>query len=95
MINVSVSSFAWEFQDKKVDESFEKWFSKNIDVSPFNALCSVNYWPMFSKIAQKTGIKYIAWCYDNPLNVINIEDSLANPVNYVFLFDQIQTLIVV
>lgn len=45
---------------------------------------------MLSKVAQKVNMKYIAWCYDNPLNVNKIEETLGNPVNYVFLFDKIQ-----
>ena len=39
---------------------------------------------------MKKGMKYIAWCYDTPLNVKRIEETLNNPVNYVFLFDKIQ-----
>ena len=88
--NIELKSFSWTFQNKNVDDNFEKWFLKNIDGSRYDAVLSVNYWPMLSKMAQKTGLKYIAWCYDNPLNVLDIEVTLANPVNHVFFFDRIQ-----
>ena len=61
--------FPWKFEDKNRDEAFEKWFDSHVDCSQYDALLSVNYWPMLSKVAQKKGIKYIAWCYYNPLNV--------------------------
>lgn len=87
---ISIQSFSWKFEDKNFDEKFEMWFSESIDVRKFDVLLSVNYWPMLSRVAQKHQIKYIAWCYDNPLNVICPEATLGNPVNYVFFFDRIQ-----
>ena len=87
---ITYDSFAWEFKDKNVDDEFEKWFANNVTPSQYDAILSVNYWPMLSKVAQKNSIKYIAWCYDNPLNVYNIEKTLGNPANYVFLFDHVQ-----
>lgn len=82
--------FAWSFSDKNEDEAFVDWFLRNVDAAAYDAVLSVNYWPLLSYVCQKRGIKYIAWCYDNPLNVVRIEETLGNPVNYVFLFDRIQ-----
>lgn len=87
---IAFDAFPWTFQDKNEDKTFEKWFEASVDCSQYDAVLSVNYWPMLSKVAQEKSIKYIAWCYDNPLNVTRIEETLANPVNYVFLFDRIQ-----
>lgn len=87
---ITYDTFPWEFKDKNVDDEFEKWFANNGTPSQYDGILSVNYWPMLSKVAQKNNIKYIAWCYDNPLNVYSIEKTLSNPVNYVFLFDRIQ-----
>lgn len=88
--NLSFSCFAWEFRNKNEDEAFEQWFAENVDTSQYDAILSVNYWPMLSKVAQQRAISYIAWCYDNPLNVTNIENTLGNPMNHVFFFDRIQ-----
>lgn len=87
---ICFKSFSWKFEDKNVDGKFLDWFQKSIDVSSFDALLSINYWPLLSQVCQERGIKYIAWCYDNPLNVVRIEETLGNPVNFVFLFDRIQ-----
>lgn len=83
-------SFSWKFTDKNKDDAFESWFYQTIDSSRFTALISINYWPMLSEVCQSKGLKYIAWCYDNPLNVVRVEETLANPVNYVFFFDRVQ-----
>lgn len=88
---IQIDTFTWKFADKNRDEAFERWFRENVDGSRFDALLSVNYWPLLSKMAQEKGLKYLAWCYDNPLNVINVEDTLGNPNNYVFFFDRVQT----
>lgn len=87
---LAYESFSWKFKDKNRDDAFERWFHRTIGVDGFTALLSVNYWPMLSKVCQSRGLKYIAWCYDNPLNVERVEETLANPVNYVFFFDRVQ-----
>lgn len=83
-------SFSWKFVDKNQDDVFADWFYRTVDSDSFAALLSINYWPMLSTVCQRKGLKYIAWCYDNPLNVVRVEETLHNPVNYVFLFDRIQ-----
>lgn len=87
---VDYESLSWKFMDKNMDDAFEDWFHQTVYSSRFTALISINYWPMLSKVCQSKGLKYIAWCYDNPLNVERVEETLANPVNYVFLFDRVQ-----
>lgn len=87
---IQTQIFTWEFVNKNVDEAFEKWFETNIDCRCFDAIFSVNFWPLISKMAQKNGIRYIAWCYDNPLNVVRIEETLGNDVNTVIFFDRVQ-----
>lgn len=87
---ISFDIFEWNFVDKNHDENFEKWFETNIDISVYDAVFSVNYYPLLSNVCKKFNRKYIAWCYDNPLNVENIEATLPNINNYVFLFDKNQ-----
>ena len=87
---LAYESFSWKFKDKNTDEGFEYWFHQTVGCDGFSALFSINYWPLLSKVCQSRGLKYIAWCYDNPLNVERVEETLANSVNYVFLFDRVQ-----
>lgn len=89
---IEYKAFSWKFEDKNRDDAFETWFYREVDCGSFTALLSVNYWPMLSVVCQKKGLKYIAWCYDNPLNVVRVEETLGNSVNHVFFFDRIQYL---
>ncbi|MCM1215141.1 MAG: DUF3880 domain-containing protein [Lachnospiraceae bacterium] len=89
---ITYNTFSWKFTDKNDDEKFVSWFRKEIPIRDYDALLSINYWPLLSEVCQEQGVKYLAWCYDNPLNVVRIEETLGNPVNYVFLFDRIQYL---
>lgn len=88
--NISYDTFTWEFNDKNHDEKFQHWFAKNISLKQYDALISVNYFPLLAEAAHKSNVKYIAWCYDNPLNVLSIEDTLGYSTNHVFMFDRIQ-----
>lgn len=87
---IELESFSWKFADKNKDEKFEAWFRRTVDVKQYDAILSINYWPLLSDMAQQNGVPYLAWCYDNPLNVIEPEKTLGNSMNYVFFFDRIQ-----
>jgi len=89
---IDADAFEWTFKNKNSDDDFINWLGKKMDLQCYDAVLSVNYWPLLSQVCLKCEVKYIAWCYDNPLNVVNIEDTLANPVNLVFLFDKMQYL---
>lgn len=89
---VSYSVIPRTFEDKYNDTAFWDWCMQNISFSEYNALISVNYHPILARLCHKAGLKYIAWCYDCPLNVVSIEDTLAYETNYVFLYDRQQYL---
>ena len=88
--SISYDVFEWKFRNKNSDEKFVDWFCKNIQLKEYDALLSVNYYPLLSQMCEQQQVKYIAWCYDNPLNVEHIEETLGNACNYVFVFDKIQ-----
>ena len=88
--SINFQIFEWQFESKNRDENFTKWFCDTIPSGEYDAVLSINYYPVLSDVCMKKQIKYIALCYDNPLNVELIEETLGNSVNYVFLFDKIQ-----
>jgi len=88
---VTLSTFTHEFKDKNVDEAFYKDFLQEVKSVSYDAVFSVNYYPVIAQACYDANIKYISWSYDAPLNVRNIEETLGYPTNYVFLFDKIQT----
>lgn len=90
--HTSYSVIPCTFEDKYEDPVFWNWCIQNISFSGYDALISVNYHPILARLCHEVQLKYIAWCYDCPLNVISIEDTLSYETNYVFLFDRQQYL---
>ena len=72
------------------DEYFEAKFPRFIHEDHYDAVFTFNYFPIVAKVCAKEGIMYIAWCYDNPLDVLNVAETLGLPTNRVFFFDKMQ-----
>lgn len=78
------------FKDKNNDPFFVDWFSQKLKEASYDAVFSVNYFPLVAEVCNQFKIKYLSWSYDCPLNVPDIEQTLGYETNYVFLFDRIQ-----
>lgn len=83
----SVDRFEWKFEQDEYDESFLEWFREAIGENVYDFILSVNFHPMLAIAASKKNYKYVAWCYDCPLNITNPEEALSLPGVYCFLFD--------
>ncbi len=88
---VSYRTVSYQFNDKNRDEFFESRFTKLLAEDSYDAVFSVNYFPLVALCCHKQCIPYISWSYDNPLDVPDIEKTLGLDGNHVFLFDRIQT----
>lgn len=88
---ISYRTVSYQFDDKNEDEFFRARFAKVLGEDTYDAVFSVNYFPLVAVCCNERGIRYISWSYDNPLDVPDIEKTLGLPVNTVFLFDRIQT----
>ncbi len=90
IMNINTSIIIYELADKNHDDPFEELLKKKIENGQFDFVFSVNYFPVIAEVCYKTGIRYISWSYDAPLNVINIEETLGLPTNTVYMFDRLQ-----
>lgn len=88
---ISFRTVSYQFDDKNEDVFFEDRFLKVLSEDSYDAVFSVNYFPLVAKCCNLKSIPYISWSYDNPLDVPDIEKTLGLPCNHVFLFDRIQT----
>lgn len=88
---IDYDTASYSFADKNHDEFFTYRFERLLNDTVYDAVFSVNFFPLVATSCHRKGIKYISWSYDNPLNVINIEETLGYETNHVFLFDRIQT----
>ena len=57
----------YHFPDKFEDEFFEKRFSGYLAESSYDAVVSVNFFPLVAKLCRQYSVKYLSWCYDSPL----------------------------
>ena len=89
---VSIKQISYCFGDKNQDDYFFRHFSKYVTADDYDAVFTVNYFPLIAQVCYEKQVKYLSWSYDNPLNVLHIEDTLGYPTNYVFLFDRLQAL---
>lgn len=78
------------FGDKNNDDFFYRHFTKYLTADSYDAVFTINYFPLVAKVCHDNHVKYLSWSYDNPLNVPDIEKTLGYDTNYVFLFDRIQ-----
>ena len=82
--------FDIEGRSKHYDEEFINVFKNNYSSNDYDAIFSIAYWAVFSDAAMITGMKYISWSYDCPLDTEKPMRTLNNPCNFVFLFDKTQ-----
>ena len=82
--------FSYYLSDKHYDDKFENDFTACLKQADFDAVFSVNYFPIVARICHDNDIKYVSYSYDNPLNVLNIEETLGYSTNFVFFFDKLQ-----
>ena len=53
--------------DWEEDAIFEEKIEKQIQDNVYDAVFSVNFAPVISKVCQHRGIRYISWVYDSPM----------------------------
>lgn len=90
MNHITCRQVCYCFNNKAHDDFFSRHFAKYLTEDTYDAVFSVNYFPLIAQACYVNNIKYLSWSYDNPLNVADIEDTLGYETNYVFLFDRIQ-----
>lgn len=88
--NVSLRTVSYHFNDKNEDPFFMRRFSQYVKEAQYDAVFSVNYFPLVAQVCFENSVKYVSWSYDNPLNIHDIEKTLGYPTNFVFLFDAAQ-----
>lgn len=86
-MGIGYKNILYKMSDVNQDAYFEKRVSEFLLQETYQAVLSVNYFPVLADICRKFQIPYLSWSYDSPLNVKNIERTLGYETNYVFFFD--------
>ncbi len=87
-MGIPYRNIVYKLNNVHQDAYFEKCVYELLDGERFDAIFSVNYFPVVAKICRRVGIPYVSWSYDCPLNIENIEETLGFETNRVFFFDR-------
>lgn len=87
MPEIELSCVSYEFRNPDRDDYFLTRFPKELTREKYDAVFSLNFFPLVSDLCQKLNIPYISWVYDAPMNIRKL-DSLGNPVNRIYVFDR-------
>lgn len=88
--NIQYKILNYCFGSKSEDSFFSFRFNRYLKADSYDAVFTVNYFPLIAECCFQNQVPYLSWSYDNPLNVPEIEQTLSYPTNSVFLFDRIQ-----
>lgn len=83
----SVKTLYYSLTDKYEDEFLEERLLLELNRGKYDAVFSVNFFPIVSKAAFKKSIPYISWSYDSPLEE-GFEEYFGYSTNFIFLFDR-------
>lgn len=87
-MGIAYENVLYKLKDIQGDPYFEKRVKEILKEGSFDAVFSVNFFPVLARICNEVSIKYIAWSYDSPLREKDLEETMGLPCNYVFLFDR-------
>lgn len=87
-MNIPYKNVLYRLDNVYNDIYFEKRMKEFLEQDKYDAVFSVNYWPVLSDICYSYSIPYLSWSYDSPIQIENIEETLGYSTNYVFFFDR-------
>lgn len=87
-MGIVYENILYKLKDIHSDPYFEKRIREIVQKDSFDAVFSVNFYPVLARICNEVSIKYIAWSYDSPLRERDLKETLGLPYNYVFMFDR-------
>lgn len=79
----------YHFADRFHDDFFCERFESYLKADDYDAVMSVNFFPLVAKLCNENHIKYISWSYDSPL-AEGLSRYFGYETNYIFLFDRIE-----
>lgn len=87
-MGIAYENVLYKLKDVQKDAYFEKRIKEILNKDSYDAVFSVNFFPVLAEICNEVTVKYIAWSYDSPLNEQELADTIGLPYNYVFMFDR-------
>lgn len=87
-MGISYKNVLYKLSDLTQDDYFRYRFQNILSQDHYDAVFSINYYPIIAEICRNYHTKYISWSYDSPLNIPKMDETLSFSTNYVFFFDR-------
>ena len=82
-----VTTLYYHFADRYRDEFFDERIRYELSKDSYDAVISVNFFPLLAVACHECGIRYISWSYDSPLD-FRLSEYFDLDTNTVYLFDR-------
>lgn len=79
--------FFYQLEDWENNEDFQQKLDEKLRRENYGLVLSVNYCPLIAQVCKNRKLQYVAWVYDSPMNIRNLEDT-KNGYTKVFMFDR-------
>lgn len=86
-LHIDYDVFEWIMKEWENDPKLEELLTEKVRSGTYDTLFSVNYSPILSRVCMRMGLRYVAWSYDSPMNIRDLE-SMKNSCNEIYLFDR-------
>lgn len=80
----------YHFHNKYEDDFFCNRLEELLKSAHYDAVMSINFFPLVAKLCHTHQVPYLSWCYDSPLEE-NLEKYFHYDTNRIFLFDRLET----
>lgn len=86
-LNLAYDTFYRCIDNWEEDENFSEQLESRLQTKEYQVVFSINFCPVIAEVCENNKIKYIAWVYDSPMNIRNLE-AMNLSYTSVWIFDR-------
>ena len=86
-LNISYDTYYRILEDWEKDADFAQVLEEKLRGKEYSTVFSVNFCPLIAEVCENNKIRYVAWVYDSPMNIRNLE-AMNLPYTSVWIFDR-------
>lgn len=86
-MNQPYDTFFYQLEDWENNDDFKQKLDEKMRGQNYGLVLSVNYCPLIAQVCKDRKVQYLAWVYDSPMNIRNLEDT-KNGYTNVYMFDR-------
>ncbi len=87
--NVNELTYLFKGKDVYINDEFAESLETELTKIRYDLIFSTNFYPVIATVCYNKNIKYLAWTYDTPMNVVPCS-QMEYDTNFIFLFDRLE-----